>query len=278
MNPTYISRCAQLAMLLEVSATPKPGNVDRDHDFDDTRYEHFLASAIGVGPIFERAAIAKNGIGYFIRELVEESARWQKGGNTHFGAFLLLVPLVMAAGNGEIKSVTKVLQDTSVEDAVELYKAFRCIDVRVSSIKELSIDDPNSINELRRRGLTLYNIMNISAKYDAIAHEWISGFQRTFRGASVLEEKLREMRMNDAIIFTYLMLLSERPDTLVQSKFGVEKAIQVSEKASQLIENWDLDAIRDFDEELIREGINPGSTADMVIGSLFIALLGGVKP
>ena len=99
MNPTYISRCAQLAMLLEVSATPKPGNVDRDHDFDDTKYEHFLASAIGVGPIFERVAIAKKGIGSFIRDSVEESIRWQSGGNAHFGAFLLLVPLVMAAGN-----------------------------------------------------------------------------------------------------------------------------------------------------------------------------------
>ena len=265
-------------MLLEVSATPKPGNIDRDHDFDDTKYEHFLASAISAGPIFERAAIVKKGIGSFIRESVEESARWQKGGNTHFGAFLLLVPLVMAAGNGEVKSVTKVVQDTSVEDAVELYKAFRCIDVRVSSIKELSIDDPNSIKELRRRGLTLYDIMKISAKYDAIAHEWISDFKRTFRGASILEKNLREMSMNDAIVFTDLTLLSERPDTLIQNKFGVEKAIKVSDKASQLIENWDLDAISDFDEELIREGVNPGSTADMVIGSLFIALLGGVKP
>ena len=120
--------------------------------------------------------------------------------------------------------------------------------------------------------------MKISAKYDAIAHEWISDFKRTFRGASILEENLDEMSMNDAIIFTYLTLLSERPDTLVQSKFGVDKAIQVSEKASQLIENWDLEAIRDFDEELIRERVNPGSTADMVIGSLFITLLGGVKP
>ncbi len=278
MNPSYISRCAQLAMLLEVSATPKPGNVDRDHDFDDVKYEHFLASAIGVGPIFERAAIAKQGIGSLIRESAEESIRWQSGGNTHFGAFLLLFPLVMAAGNDGVQSVTKVVQDTSVEDAVEFYKAFQCIKVRVSSVKELSIDDSNSINELRRRKLTLYGLMKISAKYDAIAHEWISGFKRTFKGASVIEENLGEMSMNDAIIFTYLTLLSERPDTLIQSKFGADKAIQVSEKASQLIENWDLDAIQDFDEELIREGVNPGSTADIVIGSLFIALPGVVKP
>ncbi|MFQ6121147.1 MAG: triphosphoribosyl-dephospho-CoA synthase, partial [Methanosarcinales archaeon] len=33
LSKSYIARCAQLAMILEVSATPKPGNVDRDHDY-----------------------------------------------------------------------------------------------------------------------------------------------------------------------------------------------------------------------------------------------------
>ncbi|MGZ4918835.1 MAG: triphosphoribosyl-dephospho-CoA synthase [Halobacteriota archaeon] len=33
----------------------------------------------------------------------------------------------------------------------------------------------------------------------------------------------------------------------------------------------------DFDEDLIERQINPGTTADLVIGSLFIALLGGYR-
>ena len=37
---------AQLAMMLEVCAYPKPGNVDRCHDYDNTRLEHFLGSMI----------------------------------------------------------------------------------------------------------------------------------------------------------------------------------------------------------------------------------------
>ena len=36
MNEDYVARSAQLAMLLEVSAYPKPGNVDRTHDFRAT--------------------------------------------------------------------------------------------------------------------------------------------------------------------------------------------------------------------------------------------------
>ncbi|WP_343241290.1 triphosphoribosyl-dephospho-CoA synthase, partial [Methanoculleus sp. UBA389] len=35
---------AQMAMMLEVCAYPKPGNVDRCHDYSGTRLEHFLAS------------------------------------------------------------------------------------------------------------------------------------------------------------------------------------------------------------------------------------------
>ena len=47
----YITRCAQLSMVLEVSASPKPGNVDRDHNYIDTDYEHFLTSAVSVYPV-----------------------------------------------------------------------------------------------------------------------------------------------------------------------------------------------------------------------------------
>lgn len=55
MHASQIARCAQLAMILEVSATPKPGNIDRDHNYKDTRFEHFLASAVGVYPLLEKA-------------------------------------------------------------------------------------------------------------------------------------------------------------------------------------------------------------------------------
>ncbi len=50
MSPSHTARCAQLARLLEVSATPKPGNIDRDHNYTDTLFEHFLASTVDVNP------------------------------------------------------------------------------------------------------------------------------------------------------------------------------------------------------------------------------------
>ncbi|NIQ07460.1 MAG: hypothetical protein GWO20_17575, partial [Candidatus Korarchaeota archaeon] len=40
---------------LEASAN-KPGNVNRNSGFKNTRYEHFLASAVAMAPSFESAA------------------------------------------------------------------------------------------------------------------------------------------------------------------------------------------------------------------------------
>ena len=51
-----ISRRLELAMLFEVSAYPKPGNVHRTRDYPGTRFEHFLASAVASRSSFEIAA------------------------------------------------------------------------------------------------------------------------------------------------------------------------------------------------------------------------------
>jgi len=273
MNPGYIARCTQLAMMLEVSATPKPGNVDKDHDFPDITYGHFLASAIGVGPVFEKAAMNNIGVGTLIREAIEESAKWNGGRNTHFGTFLLLTPLIVAAGNGDVHQANEIVQKTTVEDAIEFYKAFKCVDVYLEDADDLSVKDAKSIDEIERRGLTLYDIMKISAERDGIAQEWVRGFPRTFAGTRMLAEKVKEMSMNDAIVYSYLRLLAEQPDTLVQKKFGPSVAEEVSRKASAVLEEWSIDAVRRFDDELVRRRINPGTTADIIAASLFVYLL-----
>ena len=72
--PSHVARCAVLAMVLEVSGTPKPGNIDREHDYADTKYEDFLASAIGVSPILENGC-TEGGIGGLILAASEEERK-----------------------------------------------------------------------------------------------------------------------------------------------------------------------------------------------------------
>ncbi len=302
---SYIARCIQLAMVMEVSAYPKPGNVDRNHDYEDTRFEHFLASAVSIHPVMENAAKSKTGVGSLIHSAVRESAKWQNGGNTHFGAFILLVPLAMAAGDilhkkheftiEELVSCAHdIVKKTNVQDAIEFYKSFETAKVRVNPVDEFDLQDSSSLGSLDEENTTLYDLMEISRSYDLIADEWVSGFERCANcGETIINfmgstNKFGEPKLdvNDVVVYAFLKILSENRDTFIQTKFDETTADYVSGRARDILlefkpQRSGFDAVRlaveEFDDELLSKGINPGSTADIVIAGLFIALLGGVR-
>ena len=309
MNEDDVARSGQLALLLEVSAYPKPGNVSRTHDFAETSYEHFLASAVAVYPVLREAAArgfawkegggvgvrvgvrVRVGVGELVRRAVEESVAWQSGGNTHFGALLLLVPLAVAAGSykpdldpGLLKRrAEEVVQNTSVEDAVELYRAFPKAKVKVrAGVPEFDLTDAGGVREIRASGKSLHEILEISASYDLISRELVGGFEKTFRYAELLKDwiknKDKERRVNDAVTNAYLRLLSEERDTFVEMKFGAEKSESVRRRAEEIVNSGcKRGEVEEFDEELIKAGVNPGSTADIIAAALFVALLGGLR-
>jgi triphosphoribosyl-dephospho-CoA synthase len=302
---SYIARCIQLAMVMEVSAYPKPGNVDRNHDYEDTRFEHFLASAVSIHPVMENAAKSKTGVGSLIHSAVRESAKWQNGGNTHFGAFILLIPLAMAAGDilhkkheftiEELVSCAHdIVKKTNVQDAIEFYRSFETAKVRVNPVDEFDLQDSSSLGSLDEENTTLYDLMEISRSYDLIADEWVSGFERCANcGETIINfmgstNKFGEPKLdvNDVVVYAFLKILSENRDTFIQTKFDETTADYVSGRARDILlefkpQRSGFDAVRlaveEFDDELLSKGINPGSTADIVIAGLFIALLGGVR-
>ena len=296
-NNHRIAQYAQLAMILEVCATPKPGNVDRDHNYPDTHFEHFLASAVSVYPVLEQASQDNGGIGGYIHKAVLESGKWQRGGNTHFGAFMLLMPLVIAAGKivdrsdgtpsifPELKQKTlELVQNTTVEDAVEIYRAFSSAGVKVQDVSDLDLNDPASIDTIISSGTTLYELMEISSSYDMIAREWTSGYPLIFACANSILAKKETMCINDAVVWSFLEILSKNPDTFIQIKLDAPTAEKVSARAKHIVASIEVSGfdgaredIRAFDEELIRSGINPGSTADVMIAGLFVALMGGLE-
>lgn len=249
--------------MLEVCAFPKPGNVDRCHDYDTTRLEHFLASTIFAFPALHRAERGDGGIGSIILDAVERT-NVHSGGNTHFGAFILLVPLVMG---GDIPGAARVVRETTVEDAVLFYEAFRKTKVRVISGDELDVNDPRAVDEIRQRMMTLFDVMLYSAKNDMVAREWINGFQLTRQGADLLKT---HGCGPDSIVLTFLDLLATEPDTFIIKKHGKDAAWEVMQKAQDVREG--LRDLVTFDQECIDAGINPGSIADIMIASIYIAL------
>jgi triphosphoribosyl-dephospho-CoA synthase len=290
MNEDDVARSAQLALLLEVSAYPKPGNVDRTHDFRDTSYEHFLASSVALYPVFREAAVrgraGEPGVGELVRKGVEASIAWQRGGNTHFGALLLMIPLAMAAGAYPAidlaklrRSAAEIMRNTTVDDAIDVYRAFPKAKVKVRrSVPELDVMDNASIQEIRNKQLTLSEILSISASYDLISRELVGGFTLSFRFAALVTEYARESSINDAITHTYLQLLAAEEDTFITLKFGPEKSRYVQDRAKRLVAaGCSREELEVFDAELVGEGLNPGSSADIIAAALFISILGGLR-
>lgn len=254
---------AQLAMMLEVTAFPKPGNVDRCHDYETTTLEHFLASTILARPALEEAELGRAGIGRIILDAVRMTGS-HKGGNTHFGAFILLVPLITG---GDIGGAVSCIKQTSVEDALDFYRAFGMTQVRVLESDDLDVNDPGSLEKLKSRNMTLFDVMEYSSGHDIVAREWINGYSLTRKGADLL---ISHGCGRQSIVRTFLDLLAYEPDTFIAKKHGLPVAIRVMEKAAE-VRDGSKD-LASFDQECIDRGINPGSMADIMIASIYIAL------
>lgn len=269
---------AQLALLLEVAGTPKPGNVDRERDLAELRFEHFLAGAIGARPGLERAA-AGEPIGEAFERAVAGMAS-QEGGNTQFGSLLLLVPLVQAASEDLTpERCAAVVSATTTDDAAAFYRAFDHVSVFVEEPPADAADldvwrGSDAIPALRERGLDLRSILELGVPGDDVAREWVTGFDRSFAAADRLASRSGPVPDRAAAVF--LELLAERPDTLVAKRHGETVAADVRDRASALVERsaFDTDrrAVSAFADNLVAEGINPGTTADVTAAGLFIAL------
>jgi triphosphoribosyl-dephospho-CoA synthase len=215
-----------------------------------------------------------------ILEAVREWRSFGLSGNTHFGEVTLLVPLVTAAGRGGVleEELNSVLDASTTEDAISFYQAFQLSGARVAEVKDFSLKDPSASTRLQLQEKTLLELMRLSQGHDLIAKEWSTGFKRIFELSRMLSQKVEEGGWNDGVSLTFLEALSSEPDTLVQAKFDRFKAEEVSLRAAKVLQDkYPLNQAKKLDEALLEEGINPGSTADMIGAAIFIALMKGLR-
>jgi triphosphoribosyl-dephospho-CoA synthase len=281
---------AQLALLLEVSGTPKPGNVDRRHEYDDLRFEHFVAGGAGARTGLDIAATGGPVGEAFERAIAGMSS--QSGGNTQFGAILLVTPLAVAAARNQTdsdspakppreltpKMAESVVTATTVDDAVGFYRAFEHVGVAVDEPPEdLDAPDVRLGNDaapvLRERGLTLEDVMVDSADIDGLAAEWVGGFDRTFDAARRLTDRTGPITDRAATVF--LELLAEEIDTFVITQHDHETAREVTRRAKAALDGEESPEA--LATEWVERAINPGTTADLIAGGLFVALERGLE-
>jgi triphosphoribosyl-dephospho-CoA synthase len=295
-----IVAAAQLACLLEATA-PKPGNVSPDRDFADLAYEDLLASAAAIGgPL---AGAGARPLGTTVRLAIDATGRWTRS-NSNLGLVLLLAPLTraaMLAGKGvgtrfrEKQSKTSpdpfsdlrdlrgavrtVLEDTTVDDAREVYAAIRrAAPAGLGRVEQQDVADEPSV--------TLLEAMRLGAGHDDIAHEYATGFEITFERAVPTLQQARAdgLCWSDAIVETFLGILAARPDSHVARRGGAALAADVSRRACAAVAVGGVRTeegrrvIADTDRALRdpRHLANPGTTADLMAAAIFVVLVDGI--
>ncbi len=308
-NAKHVAHCLELAILLEASAH-KPGNVSAVVDFEKTRYEHFLASAVASAPSFERAAergfavsqgrlcLSKVSIGQIIMDCIAEIDAWQHGGNTLLGTVILLLPIAVAAGmtrEGRFETASlranlkSVVESTTPEDAVNVYKAIGIAKPGgLGKAPKLDVNDPNAINTILQEKTSLYQVFKIAEKYDSICSEWVNNYHITFDSAyPSLGAHLRGSEdPSRAIVSTFLEVLADYPDTFIARKTSIEKSRQVSLEAREILDAGGFVTsagrrkLARFDKRLRESSnlLNPGTTADIISAALALVVLEGYRP
>jgi triphosphoribosyl-dephospho-CoA synthase len=277
---------AVLAMLLEVSAEPKAGNVDRSHSYPDLRYEHFLASSAASYPVFLEATKTKRKQGELVLKAIENTMEWHRAQNVHFGAFLLLVPLLNVWDSKSKEeaciNATENLKKSSHFDSLNILRAFKLSSARVMNAGKLDLTSDRTEFEIEERRINLFRWMKMAPRENLIARELTENYRISLLGANKICESFKDHGdINLAVLKCYYSLLSEYRDPLIIAKFGEGVAAEVSRRASEInrvISDPSANfKIQEFDDDLVKRGINPGTIADLTISSIYLALMDGLR-
>jgi len=259
---------------LDVAAL-KPGNVRVGDPAHGMSAEDFSRSARAcAGALAQRGAP----VGQRVLEGIESTQRVVRC-NTNLGIVLLAAPLFAAAEEGgDLRTaLARQLARLDRTDASLVYRAIRLArpgGMGTSARHDLS-EEPQ---------VTLAQAMREAQQRDSIARQYANGFGDLFDVGLVhwLEASARLGNESWAATSLYLVYLSRWPDSLIERKFGSATAEAVSERArefhSQLstcsrLEGVVLERLLSWDRELRASGLNPGTSADLTVATMFAAKL-----
>lgn len=203
------------------------------------------------------------------------------GCNTNLGILLLCAPLLQAAwtvrpGVRLRDALLGVLQATDVEDARWVYRA-----IRLAAPAGLGVSREHDIS--REPQVALLKAMGAAAGRDRIAYQYTSYFADVFDFALPWLRKRHSVCGTEAGAVTdvFMLLLASCPDTHVERKFGSRRALELSARAGELMEQLlQSDSAEDRERVLLEEdarlkaeGVNPGTTADLIVATLLAGRL-----
>lgn len=278
-RPDLIAEAFRWACLAELDA-PKPGNVHIFADGHRMTAAEFVASADAAAPHLSASGAR---VGARILGAVEATFE-AVGANTNLGIILLCAPLAAAAENdiSDLRaSLIEVLQRLDTKDAELTYRA-------------IVLAAPAGLGRSERHDVfgpatvSLLDAMTEASGRDRVARQYATSFADIFEvGLPRLEAAVVQYAdLRWAILATYLEFLSALPDTHIARKHGAPAADRVCDAAAALQRSLHatehpetlLPGLLTWDAALKADGINPGTSADLTVATLFATRLNVVLP
>ena len=267
------------ACLTELDA-PKPGNVHAFADGHRMTVDEFVRSAdAAAAPLSAQGAR----VGLRIHRAVMATFA-AVGTNTNLGIILLCAPLAAAAERDATNlrnALHQVLQDLNVDDADLAFRSIvRAAPAGLGHSAQHDVFNPATVS--------LLQAMSEAANRDMVARQYATDFADIFdRGLPLFESVSRRRgEAKWATLATFLGFLSAFPDSHIARKFGAETArcvqgaalnfarmLQAAEQADQL-----LPALLTWDSALKAKAVNPGTSADLTVATLFAHRLRTILP
>jgi triphosphoribosyl-dephospho-CoA synthase len=267
------------ACLAELEA-PKPGNVHVFADGHRMTMDEFIRSAdAAAGPL----STGQAGVGARILGAVEATFA-AVGSNTNLGIILLCAPLAAAAevGRADLRaSLARILENLTIEDADLAFRA-----ITRAAPAGLGRSPRHDVFEPARA--TLLEAMAEAAERDRVARQYATTFADVFElGVPLLEAALdRQIDHKWSILAVYLGFLSAFADSHVVRKHGPRTAGEVRQIAATFAASMHktkqpaqlLPELLAWDASLKADGINPGTSADLTVATLFAHRLRTILP
>lgn len=274
LAPDKISAAFLAACRAELNAL-KPGNVHRYSAGHGMEVAHFeRAAEAAAGPIADPSL----SVGKRILRATEASVA-ATGINTNIGIVLLCAPLAKAAGETSLgiglrRRLDATLAALDEQDAADTFEA-----IRIANPAGLGKVEKGDIRDKPER-MTLIAAMHLAAERDRIANAYITAYSDIFDFAlPILQDARADTNdSNLAVTTLHMSLLSEFLDTHIVRKYGEVAAEEVRQEARALKAQWSpvasaksIPALIEFDAKMKSRGLNPGTTADFVVATLFVA-------
>jgi triphosphoribosyl-dephospho-CoA synthase len=259
------------ACLTELSAL-KPGNVHAfaaGHGMAVADFE--ISAQVSASPM-GRTGLS---VGARILDAIERTQA-AVSCNTNLGIVLLCAPLAQAAllqSGGKLRERLRlVLDQLDVSDAELAFQA-----IRLARPGGLGEAPEHNVREQAK--VTLGAAMAAAGERDRIAYQYSSCFADVFDlGLPCLRAGIVRWGFQTwSTTATYLDFLSRIPDSHIARKHGRERALTVCEMARPLASAMQVAddptrmaaSLLALDTVLKAAGLNPGTTADLTVASLF---------